>query len=196
VEFSPNAFTTSKLANLISAGYPISVGKYTYGGPRLHWSNHDFEHALHIGAFCSIADDVSIFVGRHGRHNIDRLSSFPIGMVFGKVPESGSNSRQPENLSVKIGNDVWIGRGALILAGVTIGDGAVIGARAVVTNDVEPYSVVAGVPAKVLRMRFGAEVVEKLKRIRWWEWSDEKIRANLFLFGTNDFAQHLDALKE
>ena len=78
-----------------------------------------------------------------------------------------------------IGNDVWIGYEAVIMAGVTIGDGAMIGTRAVVTKDVPPYTIVGGVPAKLIRTRFSAEVISSLLKIKWWEWSDERICKNI-----------------
>ena len=77
---------------------------------------------------------------------------------------------------IVIGNDVWIGYEATILSGVTIGDGAIIGAKAVVTKDVPPYSVVGGVPAKKIKQRFDAETIQKLQQLKWWDWPDEKIR--------------------
>ncbi|MGN0740572.1 MAG: CatB-related O-acetyltransferase, partial [Treponema sp.] len=78
-----------------------------------------------------------------------------------------------------VGNDVWIGYEAVILSGVTIGDGAIIGARAVVTKDVPPYTIVGGVPAKQIRKRFSDDVISKLRSLEWWNWSEEKIRQNI-----------------
>lgn len=78
-----------------------------------------------------------------------------------------------------IGNDVWIGYEAVIMSGVTIGDGAIIGTRAVVTKDVPPYTIVGGVPAKPIRRRFDDATIEKLQAIRWWDWDEERIRRNL-----------------
>ena len=78
-----------------------------------------------------------------------------------------------------IGNDVWIGFEAVILAGVTIGDGAIIGARAVVTKDVPPYTIVGGIPAKPIKKRFDEDVISDLLRVKWWDWSNEKIARNI-----------------
>ena len=80
---------------------------------------------------------------------------------------------------IVIGNDVWIGFEAVILSGVTIGDGAIIGARAVVTKDVPPYTIVGGVPARPIRKRFSEEVISKLSELQWWNWSEERIRENI-----------------
>jgi carbonic anhydrase/acetyltransferase-like protein (isoleucine patch superfamily) len=93
---------------------------------------------------------------------------------------------------VSIGSDVWIGRDVTILAGVTIGHGTVIATGAVITKDVASYSVVGGVPAKQIRPRFGSKVVEKLLRLRWWDWDDETIKERLNLFATPDFEDLLD----
>ena len=88
--------------------------------------------------------------------------------------------------NVKIGNDVWIGIGATILSGVNIGDGAVIGASAVITKDIPDYAIVAGNPAKVVRMRFDANQISTLKRLRWWEWKKPKIEAGMeFILSNN-----------
>lgn len=187
-----NALTISKLRQYLEQGFPIKIGKYSYGGPRLHWSKGDYSHSLEIGAFCSIADDVSIFVGKHGRHAIDYISTYPMGLVFGASKEKVVSKSQIGNLSVSIGSDVWIGRGATIMAGVKLGHGSVIAARAVVTKDVLPYSIVGGVPAHEIKRRFSDEVIEKLLRICWWGWSDEKITENIGLFNSPYFFEHLD----
>ena len=91
---------------------------------------------------------------------------------------------------IVVGNDVWIGYEAVILAGVTIGDGAVVGARAVVTRDVPPYTIVGGVPAKPIRRRFDGGVIERLSALRWWDWPVERIAANLEAIQSGD----IDAL--
>lgn len=78
-----------------------------------------------------------------------------------------------------MGNDVWIGYEAIILAGVTVGDGAVIGARAVVTKDVPPYTIVGGIPARIIRRRFDEETIHALLRIKWWNWRPEQIRKKI-----------------
>ena len=87
-----------------------------------------------------------------------------------------------------VGNDVWIGYEAVVLAGVTIGDGAIIGSRAVVTKDVPPYTIVGGIPAKPIRRRFDDAAIEKLEALRWWDWDEEKIRRNLSAIQSGDLA--------
>jgi chloramphenicol O-acetyltransferase type B len=185
-----------RLANFIEQGFPISIGRYSYGCPKLYWSKGDFGFQLTIGSFCSIADDVSIFVGKHGRHTTDYVSTYPIGLIYGRSSQKIESATQIGDFSVRIENDVWIGRGAMIFAGVTIGNGAVIGARAVVTKDVEPYSIVVGTPAREVRKRFQPEVIEKLIKLKWWNWSDEMIKERLPFFTTPLFYNHLDTWLE
>lgn len=91
-----------------------------------------------------------------------------------------------------IGNDVWIGYEAVILSGVTIGDGAVIGSRAVVTKDVPPYTIVGGVPARPIRRRFDEVTIEKLEALRWWDWEYEKIRRSIPAIQAGDLAALMD----
>lgn len=120
---------------------------------------------------------------------INRLASirgiFPL-LVSGRCYRSTRNTT--------LGNDVWVGYGAMILGGAQVGDGAVIAAGSVVFSDVPPYAVVAGNPAKVVRSRFGPEMVERLLRIRWWEWPEDVIRANIDWFHRpiSEFAKRFD----
>ena len=187
------ALTRTKLAPFLADGYPIEIGRGSYGAPKLHWSKGDFTPKLRIGAFCSIADDVSIFVGAHGRHTVDYVSTYPMGMVYGRADKRLPSKMTAGDLGVTIGNDVWIGRGAMIMAGVTIGDGAVVAARAVVNKDVAPYAIVGGVPAKLIRYRFDEATVQRLLRLQWWTWPDELIAERLPLFHTPEFAAQLDS---
>ena len=90
--------------------------------------------------------------------------------------------------NIVIGNDVWIGYEAIILAGVTIGDGAIIGTRAVVTKDVPPYTIVGGIPAKAIRLRFPKKDIEQLLELKWWDWSIEKISENLLAIQQGDLS--------
>lgn len=135
---------------------------------------------LIIGKFCSIACKAK-FLMTSGNHTMRSLSSytFPIfyeewGLDIGQVTDAWDNRGD-----IVIGNDVWIGYDAIIMSGVKIGDGAVIGTRAVVTRDVPPYTIVGGVPAKVIRKRFSEDVILKLLEMKWWDWPYEKIRANI-----------------
>lgn len=163
-------------------GKRTSVGRYT----KIQKSD--------IGAYCSISWDVTIGALSHP---IDRISghAFSFRKNFGIVDKDLIKN----DARTVIGNDVWIGCGVIIRSGVQVGDGAVIGAGAVVLKDVEPYEVVAGVPAKRLRYRYENEIMERLKKIKWWEFSDDILKDNINLFQesvTYDIIEKLEKLKE
>lgn len=135
---------------------------------------------LKIGKFCSIACGTK-FLFNSANHALDSLSTYPFPLFFEewnlekeKVTEAWDNRGD-----IVIGNDVWIGYEAVILSGVTIGDGAIIGTRAVVTKDVPPYTIVGGIPAKPIRKRFDEKVIKELLKIKWWDWTEEKIARNI-----------------
>jgi acetyltransferase-like isoleucine patch superfamily enzyme len=165
------------------AGHEYEVGEFTYGRPRVYdWKE---DTTLKIGNYTSIADDVIILLG--GNHRLDWGSTYPFSEFWDDWPtavdiEGTSKSKG----DVVIGSDVWIGNGVLILSGVTIGDGAAIAARAVVTRDVPPYAIVGGNPAKLIKMRFSAEIVESLLRLQWWNWSKSKISKNVHIISSNN----------
>jgi chloramphenicol O-acetyltransferase type B len=117
-----------------------------------------------------------MMAGNQG-HRTDWISTFP----FHFQANIFKNSKNPYKKSgnTVIGHDVWIGSEAMIMAGVTIGSGAVIASRAVVTKDVEAYAVVGGNPAQLIKYRFSAEEIEKLLKLKWWDWSEEKVKENI-----------------
>lgn len=162
-----NVHKTAKIQHHANVKYS-DVGKYTYISAR-----SSVIHAK-IGSFCSIAAGVGI---GGGAHKLDAVSTSPLfnkgRNIFGKSFAAIDFSPYQ---TTTIGNDVWIGNRAMILQGVTIGNGAVVGAGAVVTKDVEPYTIVAGNPARVIRKRFDDETIEKLLLLKWWEMSDEEIQ--------------------
>ena len=159
-------------------GDRVSVGEYTYGNPEImHWGE---DAKLTIGKFCSIASQVVIFLG--GEHRSDWISTypFPAKELEREWPNASQIREHPATKGdVCIGNDVWIGYGAVILSGVRINDGAVIGAHTVVTRDVSPYTIVAGNPSREIGKRFNDEQIQELLRIKWWNWPIEKIRSNV-----------------
>lgn len=139
--------------------------------------NHD---KLQIGKFCSIACGAK-FLFNSADHTLSSLSTYPFPLFF---EEWGLEKKDVTNAwdnkgDIVIGNDVWIGYEAVVLAGVTIGDGAIIGTRAVVTKNVPPYTIVGGVPAKPIKKRFSEETISALLEIQWWNWSKERIARNI-----------------
>ena len=151
------------------AGYKI--GRWSYGRPEvLSWNEGT---VLEVGSFCSISDTAKILLG--GEHRTDWVTTYPFSEFF---PEAREFKGHPHTKGdVNIGHDVWIGYQALIMSGVSIGNGAVVAARSVVTKDVAPYSIVAGNPARHIRFRFDASTVEALQRMAWWDWPLAKIKA-------------------
>lgn len=149
----------------------VSIGRWSYVEP------YTFINGAKIGAFCAIGRNVAIGGFQH---------PYAYPTISPKLYRSILEERYDDPPHrVSIGNDVWIGEKAIVLGGV-IGDGAVIAAGAVVTKDVEPYSIVAGVPAQEIRRRFDDEAVKALLSIRWWEWSDEEIRESRELFSLRE----------
>lgn len=168
----------------------ITVGEYTtcddfVHDPRDFQRNNVLYHypingeRLVIGKFCSIACG-AVFILNGANHTLRSLSTYPFPL-FGET--WGEPFRTEETWDqrgdIVIGNDVWIGYEAAILSGVRIGDGAIIGTRAVVTKDVPPYTIVGGVPAKAIRRRFDEAVIERLLALRWWDWPVERIQRHL-----------------
>jgi acetyltransferase-like isoleucine patch superfamily enzyme len=147
------------------------IGEHTYGTPTvLTWQEGT---TLKIGKYSSIADNVTIFLG--GNHRTDWVTTYPFNVLD---PLAEHIKGHPHSRGdVVIGNDVWLGRGCVIMSGVTIGDGACVAANAVVTRDVAPYSIVGGNPARVIRKRFTDAQIKHLLQIRWWDWPREKIAA-------------------
>ena len=139
--------------------------------------NHE---RLIIGKFCSIACGVK-FLFNCANHTLKSLSTytFPLFYEDWELEKSNVASAWDNKGDIVIGNDVWIGFEAVILAGVKIGDGAIIGTRAVVTKDVPPYSIVGGIPAKVIRKRYSPDIIEQLLSLRWWDWTKDRIKRNL-----------------
>ena len=153
--------------------------------------NHD---RLIIGKFCSIACGAK-FLFNSANHTTASLSTYPFPLFF---EEWGLDKRDVTRSwdnkgDIVVGNDVWIGYEAVVLAGVTIGDGAIIGARAAVTRDVPPYTVVGGVPAKPIKSRFPEETVRTLLRLQWWNWPDEKIASHIDAIQSGDLKRLADA---
>ena len=169
----------------------IQIGNYTIYNdfvhdPREFRKNNVLYHypinkdRLIIGKFCSIACSAK-FLFNSGNHKMASLSTYTFPLFFEEWDLEKENVAQAwdQKGDIIIGNDVWIGYEAVILSGVTIGDGAVIGCRAVVTKDIPPYTIVGGVPAKPIRKRFDEETIKELQKIKWWDWPEEKIAGKI-----------------
>lgn len=128
---------------------------------------------LIIGKFVQIAHGVQ-FITSSANHQMDGFSTYPF-VIFGEPWSSSYKAKWPNKGDTLVGNDVWIGHEALIMPAVSIGDGAIIASRSVVTKDVPPYTIVAGNPAKIIRQRFDEKTIAKLLEIKWWDWPIEKI---------------------
>jgi len=162
------------------------IGDHTYGKPRVvSWGEGS---SLMIGKYCSISANVVIFLG--SEHRTEWISTYPFPYIWEEAKSIKGHPATKGN--VVIGNDVWIGFGTTILSGVTIGDGAAIGACSLVIRDVPPYAIVAGNPAQVLRHRFDAETIQKLLKIRWWDWPDEKVKENVHLICSDSIPAFLE----
>ena len=160
----------------------LTIGEHSYNRPQVEWHVGDVNRAV-IGRYCSVHSTVTIYIG--GEHRPDWVTMYAIRPRFDL--EGAFRDGQPMSRGdVVIGNDVYIGFRATILSGVHIGDGAVVGAGAVVTRDVEAYAVVGGVPARHIRWRFSEEQRAALGRIAWWNWPDEKVIANVELLSSPD----------
>lgn len=164
----------------------IIVGDYTYyddpRGPE-RFEDHVLYHfdfigdRLIIGKYCSIAAETT-FIMNGGNHITTWLTTYPFP-IFREGWETADPSEWPNRGDTHVGNDVWLGHRSTIMPGVTVGDGAIVASAAVVTRDVEPYTIVGGNPAAVIRSRFDADTVERLLAIAWWDWDAEKVTRNV-----------------
>jgi virginiamycin A acetyltransferase len=166
----------------------IIVGDYTYYDDPEDSENFERNVLYHysfskdkliIGKFCALARNLK-FIMNGANHQISGFSTYPF-YIFGNGWEkvTPQDCELPFKGDTLVGNDVWIGYESIIMPGVTIGDGAIIAAKSVVVNDVPPYSIVGGNPAKIIKQRFTAETIKTLQEIAWWNWDINKISANL-----------------
>ena len=176
----------------------IRVGRYSYYSGYYH--GHGFDECarfllpeegvdkLVIGSFCSIGSGAAFIMAGNQGHRRDWISTFPFyWMPEIDAFEGARNGFEPAGDTV-IGNDVWIGTEAIVMPGVKIGHGAVIGTRALVTKDVEPYAIVGGNPSKTLRMRFVEADIARLLELRWWNWSDDELKSAMPLLTDGDIS--------
>ena len=179
----------------------IQIGEFTFyndfvNDPTEFERNYVLYHypvnndRLIVGKFCSIACGAR-FLFNSANHSMKSLSTYPFSIFF---DEWGLDKMQVASAwdnkgDIVIGNDVWIGYEAVILAGVTIGDGAIIGARAVVTKDVPPYTVVGGVPARQIKRRFPEQILNELLKLKWWDWDEDRIVLNISAIQSGDLSK-------
>jgi virginiamycin A acetyltransferase len=153
----------------------VKVERFTsLWGPNVHINSNI--HPITIGSFCSIASNSTII---EYNHSYSKLSSY---FVNKNIYHKNITDDITSNGGIEIGHDVWIGTGAIVLSGVTIGNGAVIGANSVVTKNLPSYAIVGGVPAKILKYRFQKDLIEKLEGLKWWDWDIKTIETNIQLF--------------
>ena len=193
------------LKNVVS-GPNIEIGDYTIYNDFVH-DPRDFERncvlyhypvnsdRLQIGKFCSIACGAK-FLFTSGNHTLRSLSTYTFPIFFDAWGLDAKDIRDAwdNKGDIIVGNDVWIGYEAVILSGVTIGDGAIIGTRAVVTKDVPPYTIVGGVPARPIRRRFDADTIARLEALRWWDWAPDKIKRSISAIQAGNLAE-LEAIR-
>lgn len=154
----------------------FQIGDYTYGSPNILFA--DSGALLQIGKFCSIADEVSIFLG--GNHRHDWVTTYPFNKVdLFKNATKHITGHPSTNGNVNIGHDVWIGRGCTIMSGTTIGNGAVIAANSLVSKDIGDYEIWGGNPARLIKRRFNDDTIKKLSQNPWWEWDIDKIKMKI-----------------
>lgn len=181
----------------------ISVGEYTYYDDFETVDNFqrnvrylfDFTgDYLRIGRFCMIASGVE-FIMNGANHLANAVTAYPFAIFGGDWQPAMAGKAYPQKGNIIIGNDVWIGYRAAIMPGVTIGDGAIVGAFSVVTRDVPPYSIVGGNPAQLIRNRFDDATIAELLKTAWWNWPIEKIARYTSLL-TGDVAEFLVQLRD
>lgn len=208
VSTAPGAGVLRERIRRPQANSTTLVGPGTYAGQGLVLQTYTPADRVELGAYCSIADQVSIVLpgGRlydedgtelqltlRGHHREETASTFPVSIL---VPDEPYDEPPPGAVGERLvlGDDVWVGYGARIVGEVTVGTGSIVGAGALVIADVPPYSVVGGVPARVLRKRFEDDVVERLLRVRWWDWQEVAVQgAHLwFLRPVAEFLDHFD----
>lgn len=181
-------YMSEELKQYIDAGIAV-VGEHSYGKPIIRYPGNG--QRFICGRYCSFAGSVHVFLS--GNHRTDWVSTYPFadfGDAFPSVwARPGGNVGRGD---VVVGNDVWIGWQALLMSGVTVGDGAVVATFAVVTKDVPPYAIVGGNPARVIGYRFDEQTISDLLQLKWWDWPIERVRENLDLLMSSDIRAFIE----
>ncbi len=185
-EIFPNEYKTSCFIKNVITAPNIHVGDYTYYDDpvdptgfetnNILFNYPEFGDNLIIGKFCSIASGTKFIMGP-ANHRISSVTTYPFHVFGGLWSENTPEhlSQLPFKGDIIVGNDVWFGRECVVMPGVKIGDGAIVAAYSVVTKDIEPYSVVGGNPARLIKKRFGDELIELLLRLKWWDCEPEAL---------------------
>ena len=169
----------------------LKVGEHTYGKIVVD-AYEGSESKITIGKYCSISRDVRFING--GIHPIDWVSLYPFRIKWkmeGALADGMPTTKGP----IQVMNDVWIGTGSTILSGVTIGNGAIIMAGSIVTKDIPAFTIVGGIPAKPVKKRFSDQEIQALEEIKWWDWSEEKIKENVDLLSATDLTKFIETHK-
>jgi len=160
------------MRRLVRAGR-VTIGSHTWGTPKVVTFMHD-QTRLEIGDYGSLSAQATIYLG--GRHPTDRVTTYAHRIVWG-MEGAGEDGYPVPSPDSRIGSDVWLCPGAIVISGIDIGDGAIVGAGSVVTKDVPPYGIVAGNPARLIGYRHTEEQRAALMEIAWWDWPEEEVRA-------------------
>lgn len=165
----------------------MSIGKYSYGN--IEYNNTNLE--IKMGNFCSIGSNVKAYSKKLNKKN--HISHYSFGSMYTEVFNNYNNiENNPEKETIIIENDVWIADNSVIMSGVTIGNGAVVANKSHVIDDVKPYSIVGGNPAKLIRYRFSEKQIEDLLKIKWWNWDENKINENMNLICNNNIDEFIN----
>jgi acetyltransferase-like isoleucine patch superfamily enzyme len=164
------------------------MGPHSYDDPLVLAYEGDTARVT-VGAYCSLGQDVTFMLG--GAHRVDWVTTFPLRARLG-LDGAFRDGHPTGRGDIVVGSDVWIARDALVLSGVTIGDGAVVATRSVVTRDVRPYAIVAGNPAREIRRRFTDDQIDALVRLKWWEWPDDVVLDNVEALSSGDIDAFID----
>lgn len=171
-------------------GDRVQVGRYTYFDGNVRLVTWVPGEKIVFGNFCSVADGAMICVG--GNHGTELVSTYPFdNFILGKPNPTRTYRTTRDTV---IGNDVWIASRACVLGGTQVGNGAVLSTGSVVFGDVPPYAIMAGNPAQIVRYRFSKVTVERLQRLKWWDWPNDKIQANVewFYRPIQEFIDHFE----
>ena len=167
----------------------VEIGRHTYGLIKESFFVPHKNVPVRIGSFCSVGPGV-LFVCA-AEHRVDTATTYPLRIIDGKIRNGAATLGKGPTT---VGHDVWFGARCIVLSGVTIGNGAVIGAGSIVTRDIPPYAIAVGNPARIIRYRFPPEIIERLQASQWWNWSDDLIRERVALLTTMDAEHFLNTM--